>query len=672
MYPNSPGFKTREQALFVYESYYSHSNSIFILPTGWGKSLLFQLPAKQDQDSCYYVVIVPVKELIKDLMDRAKTLKINCATWKENSLGTFPKGLLLCSVQSAISDDFASFLSANKTSIKSIFFDEAHTALTWCSFRDDLKWLPSILARLKIRITLLTATLPPDLEEDMSRRFGVSFKVNRLPTYRSNIQYKISFISGVDPTFKGRPNFFSVFEDSRVYARVASIAKEFRSKLQGCSPDRAIIYIPLKGMREKVEEALDELGVPHVYLDGDCLEAERRQSVLAWRDHGYIMIATSAFGLGIDYPSVRLVITVGFSWSLLDYSQESGRGGRDGKRSMAILVSSQQILQAMNVYRPQLDKEDPQDPEYSFEVADLRTRLLLNVSKYIQSQTKCLKAILSERMDGHPVSCFELPNSSSCDVCEHVLRPLASTSHPIPSHRPTTEVSSSGLLSRLQACNQPPSVAQSSIRSSRAPRTPAPLLVSQARMSVDRYSDSLRDLKALSLDQKIELVDSICILFSRSEICVICLAQGRQDHHPHREKSCEFLNGRCKLCLSDLCRSNPSELISCVNRLSKQQVLDLKSCILCFSGTKHSGEYGKCPETTRYKVQYFCYALLVSDPSLLERICRDIPTDRFNGRQDEVKKFELWLRSPKGRQSCISNGMWVFLSGVRARLMQNP
>lgn len=202
-------------------------------------------------------------------------------------------------------------------SLSFIVVDEAHCISQW-----GYDFRPAYLNIAKLRklypslpILALTATATPDVEKDICRQLLMKDPcIFRMSFARSNINYIV------------RPAETKIYEIFHILSRT-----------RGCS----IVYVRSRKKTKEISEYLELAGIPatfyHAGLDSEV--KEERQNL--WQRGGVrVMVATNAFGMGIDKPDVRVVIHCDLPPSLEEYYQEAGRAGRDGKLSWAVLLTS--------------------------------------------------------------------------------------------------------------------------------------------------------------------------------------------------------------------------------------------------------------------------------------------------------------------------------------------
>ena len=295
-------------------------STLAVMPTGAGKSLTYQLPAVMLEGTC--VVISPLIALMHDQLRSARANGIRAATltsadadWRETQ-DSFRAGeldLLYVAPERASQPAFREFLSNSSLCLFAI--DEAHCVSEWGhDFRPDYRMLRGLMDAFPIVPRLaLTATADNQTRADVMAQLGIADTGLVLARFdRPNIRYAIRH------------------RDNPVRQLNELMANE---------PGPGIVYAQT---RRKVEDLAEKLatatGRPvlpyHAGLDPE-VRAANQAAFVASED--IVIVATVAFGMGIDKPDVRFVAHVGVPKSIEGYYQETGRAGRDGDPAQAIM-----------------------------------------------------------------------------------------------------------------------------------------------------------------------------------------------------------------------------------------------------------------------------------------------------------------------------------------------
>jgi ATP-dependent DNA helicase RecQ len=310
----------RDGQLAVIESLMHGQNVAAIFPTGGGKSLCYQLTA------CLLpgvtLVVSPLLALMRDQVNRLVSLGVPAirldssltadeARTATSDLRSGKVKLLYVAPERFFNERFREIV--NELTISLMAIDESHCISQWGhNFRPDYLKLSSIAKALKVeRILALTATATPTVIEDIKKGFSIEDRnVVQTPFHRSNLAIRIRITNGE--------------------TRSRELLERLSSLPRGCT----IVYVTTQKTSEEVALWLTEQGVDaRAYHAG--LEDEVRKSVQDWfmSEQNSIVVATIAFGMGIDKRDVRYVYHWNLSKGIENYAQEIGRAGRDGLSS---------------------------------------------------------------------------------------------------------------------------------------------------------------------------------------------------------------------------------------------------------------------------------------------------------------------------------------------------
>ncbi len=312
----------RSGQLEIIEAVLSGRDSLVVLPTGGGKSLCYQIPALA-LEGCT-LVISPLIALMKDQVDQlllngvsaaylhaAQPVAVQRSHWRELQAGHLK--LLYISPERLLSDHFFERLPE---SLSFMAIDEAHCVSQWGhDFRPEYQAIGRVKQRFpNLPLMALTATADESTRRDI--------------THHLCLQRPVCYIGSFD-----RPNIdYTVQEKFRPLEQLW----RFIQQQQGNS---GIIYCRSRAKVEELTVRLQQRGASVAAYHAGLESLQRQQAQEAYqRDDLQIIVATIAFGMGINKPNIRFVVHHDLPWTIEAYYQETGRAGRDGLPAQALLL----------------------------------------------------------------------------------------------------------------------------------------------------------------------------------------------------------------------------------------------------------------------------------------------------------------------------------------------
>jgi ATP-dependent DNA helicase RecQ len=321
-YWNFTNFKPLQEDII--NSVLNGDDTFALLPTGGGKSLCFQIPALINEGIC--IVVSPLIALMKDQVAALKERNIKAialtSTYKYDELSTLLDNCIYGNykflylsperLQQDIIQDRIRQMNVNLIAI-----DEAHCISQWGNdFRPAYKNI-TLLRELQpsVNCIALTASAKPEVISDIVKELDfIDSKIFKQSFYRENLAYM-------------------VFETEDKFYKIQQILKKNQSS--------SIIYVRNRKSTLEISNALNNLGFTSTHYHGGLSTKEKDAHFSNWlNNRTQVMVATNAFGMGIDKPDVKTVIHIDLPDSLESYFQEAGRAGRNGDKAFAVILKN--------------------------------------------------------------------------------------------------------------------------------------------------------------------------------------------------------------------------------------------------------------------------------------------------------------------------------------------
>lgn len=312
----------RELQLEIIESVCSGKDTLALMPTGGGKSITFQVPALAMNGLCLVVtpLIALMKDQVQNLRDRGiKAVAVYSGMTREEILVALDNCIygdykfLYVSPERLSTELFLGRLQHLKVCLLAI--DESHCISQWgYDFRPSYLNIADVREHLPgVPVLALTATATPEVVEDIQQKLRFATpNVFQKSFERSNLAYVVR------PTDDKEKMLLQILEKT---------------------PGTAVIYVRNRKNTKEVSDLLRKKGISADYFHAGLTHDQKDKRQKAWKNGDCrVIVATNAFGMGIDKADVRVVVHMDLPDSLEAYFQEAGRAGRDGKKAYAVLL----------------------------------------------------------------------------------------------------------------------------------------------------------------------------------------------------------------------------------------------------------------------------------------------------------------------------------------------
>ena len=581
-------FNSTEQGQIVNFLLFKFDSAFIFQSPGMGKTLMMMITANYlsrclpTQSHCsprMVLILVPLIALKKQIIQKFLDSNIKVL----NNFQEDGAAMVL------VFDECVSMkpeILANHQRIGKIFVDEAHSLILDRNFRPILNQVHATI-NIGLPIILMTATGAPHIARELGKKF---FPLNSIREFR-----KACILRNIKLSVVNYKNLSSVRHD----------IEEAEKRLQG--EDRIIVYC--RNINHLIEVG-KHIKVACAIYHGKLTVAERDAAELSWiSGEKTILLATSAYGLGMDYSAVRSVFIIGLPFTFEDYYQQSGRCSRDGQFGDSILCLLPESLSLIDD-----------------EIDNCTSRSVDSLVKYSKNETICRKRFCSIYFDGNDLSlsCSEIPNGNICDICRDI-------EHRIPKQKVSFkfvhDVETDNFTSEAMSRRLPPF-------SNGAPESVRDLMTPSQRANI---AANCRRVEAISMaDDHVKQALNWFFRQGKQGFCVACLGKNMfepANHHCTLMKSMS----RCLTCHGGL--GDGHDTRNCPGKFPDVDKMCVR-CWLPFSWGigKHVSGCGR--ECTEYSLKKF----LISHWQ--------------NAKSDDGDDFMGWVNrqiSPVGKSSMFKN-----------------
>ena len=403
-----------------------------LLPTGAGKSLCFQVPGQvaYEDGAGTTLVVSPLIALMNDQIAGLGARGISAAALHSHlseqeqseilsALQAGDLALLYVSPERAAQASFREQLTG--VIVSRLVVDEAHCVSQWGhDFRPDYLLLKDLREIVDVPVSALTATATPDVSADICNQLGLRSVLHVTGGFdRPNLSFAVlnfDLIAADSISTRGSASAHEA-------ARIAAVLDELEGQgLRGGrgqgrqDSGRALVYCITRKSVERVAKALRDNGVQTGFYHAGRSKVARDRAQQAFEQgRTRVLVATNAFGMGIDLPDIRLIVHFQTPASLEAYYQEAGRAGRDGDAARCVclfgaadLVTQRRLTQSHSATAVMLER---------------REQALAEIEQFI-SGTRCRHAVLVS----HFTASENEPACGRCDVCLNVVASIDSHS----------------------------------------------------------------------------------------------------------------------------------------------------------------------------------------------------------------------------------------------------
>ena len=397
----------------------AHQDVFGLLPTGYGKSVCYIVPHLLTNKNV--IVISPLIALMQDQNDTLRSLGITTVCFNSsnptlygNILGKSQlqqimegtlKGILYFSPEKFIQSESLVTRLVKKDNLALIAVDEAHCVATWSDFRNSYrqlgcirKWL-SCAKGIKVPILALSASVPPSMLAAIASELKlVNPRLVKASFWKNNLSL----------TFLRKTNLHNDLQ------LITEEIQTHTSHIKG----KTLIYCKTQAETQKLAEGLQVLGISAVYYHGGLEPSRRREIQTRYKmNQNGVMVATIAFGMGIDIPDIHLLVHYGVSRDIESYYQEIGRAGRDKQAATCLSFYSPADFSLNRRFANQIESASHRQRQID---------ACVNLEKLIVNNTCRMQQLVTYFGESADRTC------GRCDICLHEKDTSIEESHTKP------------------------------------------------------------------------------------------------------------------------------------------------------------------------------------------------------------------------------------------------
>jgi len=580
----------------------TENDILAILTTSSGKSMLALIPALLEQN-LLTVLILPLKSLITDYKRKLEQMDLPFLHYTGR---TIPRGfctpnLVLVSVDMAREQHWKQWIAEVDTvkHVRRFCFDEGHYPLTDAKFRKSVRDIFTIRS-LPCQLLVFSGTISPKCEPMIKEMFLMhdNVKVFRSPS-------------------TNRPEFQLIKTAPQLKFDIPDIIHQLWTLhfAKFTPQERALVFVPFIDLGQNIAA---KLGCQ--FYNSQDMDKDKEIAYHAWRNGTYqIMVSTSAFSCGNDYPHIPLIIHAGTPREMIGYIQEISRGGRDKKQTFCYLLP---IAQWTSASSTELD-----DLLGVKEMADM----CFGPNKY------CLRHKITQYNDGHGIHCQEDPNNYPCNHCLPTAGLL-----------PSLGVSKVNPFKRKAPSDLYPVKAQKSIKLDEPIARPVEVLSPEMQKTWDKIQKATQAIHQNEVDIRDDLATKLNLLLGD---CAMCHCTGQFIGEIYQENRHEFKHCRFHQ------QHSAGEYMRLKNLITYNSKIHEKICFICH--VPSFGDKLHTPFNGPGNCQYLDIILPTVYSGYTHR--KRALEEHFGTQWTTIEQFAFWLNGKLAKPKEKSNLISVFI-----------